>query len=144
MEYSVEDVARAFASGLMVENLSQKGEDRSKPASEEIKKLFEKNLLMHLEVRTEHLGMGKIVSYEYQIAKIRGGSRPISERSVNSPNINLMEVMNTLPLLKKGQSYAFPNKTSASFKIIGKEWKKSILTPHTVCEWVQEALAKKP
>lgn len=142
MEYSVEDVARVIASGLMVENLSQKGEDRFKPASEETKKLFEKNLLMHLEVRTEHLGIGQTVSYEYKVGKIRGGSRPIYERTVNSPNNNMLEVLNTLPLLKKEQSYTFSTPTNVSFKIIGKEWKKSILTPYKWCKWIHDALAK--
>jgi len=95
----------AVASQLSIRSIcKESGNYINKDVTKETKELFKKEFQRHMYLKLKKIKVGETIDYVFGSIDNKLGAQPM-----NSANENLAEVLNKLPQLENGESYAFPN-----------------------------------
>ena len=109
-----------------------------KDVSEEVRKLFKKELNNHLFTKLGEIEVGEYVDYGFDYGQVR----PLGTL-MEDANDNLAEVLLKLPPLNDGECYDFPCDTYIRFMLTEKDENEATVKPNIVCQWIMEAYNKR-
>ena len=130
---TVEESSKKTLEGVLTLTVKMKMYDH-RDVSEEVRKLFKKELNNHLFTKLQEIEVGEYVDYEFECGQVR----PLGTL-MKDANDNLAEVLLKLPALEDGESYELPFETYIRFTLTGKDNQGATVKSNIVCPWIIEA-----
>lgn len=135
----MENWLNAFARGLLIETDTADG-STTEPATDEQIEVFKEALKADLDSYGKLHYVTDVLTYDYRMGSIRGGSKLMGELKTKSGNGAMHNVLSKLPKLPKGKSYTLPTPTFISFRIRDKRGDETDFAVINVCHWIQQNL----